>query len=74
MCLFICDKGTAYINAVFYGAKEMENKDGASSSSAITHVPAVTRKHILQVSTYQVNINIKQYIQYFFNNKFTIWY
>lgn len=52
--------GTAYINAVFYGVKngDVENKDGASSSSSTTIVnaPTTTRKHVLQVSTYQVNI------------------
>lgn len=48
--------GTSYINAVFYGVKsDAENKDGASSSSsAPISGPTSTRKHILQVSTYQV--------------------
>jgi cullin 3 len=48
--------GTAYINAVFYGIKnDPENKDGASSSSSATlNGPTTTRKHILQVSTYQM--------------------
>ncbi|XP_059609467.1 cullin-3 [Phlebotomus argentipes] len=49
--------GTAYINSVFYGCAKVdaENKDGASSSSgSITGGPTTTRKHILQVSTYQM--------------------
>lgn len=46
--------GTSYINAVFYGTKvDTENKDGPSSSSSVVG-PTSTRKHILQVSTYQV--------------------
>lgn len=49
--------GTSYINAVFYGVKNdpTENKDGPSSSSTATITgPTNTRKHVLQVSTYQV--------------------
>ncbi|XP_037957132.1 cullin-3 isoform X2 [Teleopsis dalmanni] len=52
--------GTAYINAVFYGRKNdtEKDKDGPSSSvmSSTTNfqVPTTTRKHILQVSTYQM--------------------
>lgn len=49
--------GTAYINAVFYGSKssECDKDDGPSSSSTTPAVPTTTRKHILQVSTYQVS-------------------
>jgi len=50
--------GTAYINAVFYGRKAVESekdKDAPSSSSSGCGVPTTTRKHILQVSTYQVS-------------------
>lgn len=50
--------GTAYINAVFYGRKANDSdkdKDGPSSSSSGCAVPTTTRKHILQVSTYQVS-------------------
>uniref|UniRef100_A0A1B0DEK6 Cullin family profile domain-containing protein n=1 Tax=Phlebotomus papatasi TaxID=29031 RepID=A0A1B0DEK6_PHLPP len=49
--------GTAYINSVFYGCSkgDSENKDGASSSSgSVAGGPTTTRKHILQVSTYQM--------------------
>lgn len=49
--------GTAYINAVFYGTKssEVDSRDGACSSSAQSiSVPTTTRKHVLQVSTYQM--------------------
>ncbi|EDV99260.1 GH13125 [Drosophila grimshawi] len=49
--------GTAYINAVFYGRKANDSdkdKDGPSSSSSGCAVPTTTRKHILQVSTYQM--------------------
>uniref|UniRef100_W8AVA3 Cullin-3 n=1 Tax=Ceratitis capitata TaxID=7213 RepID=W8AVA3_CERCA len=52
--------GTAYINAVFYGRKADSDKDkdgptsSMSSSSNGCTVPASTRKHILQVSTYQM--------------------
>lgn len=67
--------GTAYINAVFYGSKsnssECDKDDGPSSSSTTPGVPTTTRKHILQVSTYQVrlcrNILISQHnAQHFF--------
>lgn len=49
--------GTVYINAVFFGTKgETEkDKDGPSSSSPGIVSPTTTRKHILQVSTYQVS-------------------
>lgn len=56
-CL-ISISGTAYINAVFYGRKANDSdkdKDGPSSSSSGCAVPTTTRKHILQVSTYQVS-------------------
>ena len=43
---------------MFYGIRsETENKDGASSSSlpnVNTSAATTTRKHVLQVSTYQV--------------------
>lgn len=50
--------GTVYINAVFFGTKgETEkDKDGPSSSSPGIVSPTTTRKHILQVSTYQMCI------------------
>lgn len=52
--------GTVYMNASFYGTKgdtEKENKDGPSSSlPTTTTAPSTTRKHILQVSTYQMCI------------------
>ncbi|KAJ6645804.1 Cullin-3 [Pseudolycoriella hygida] len=52
--------GTAYINAVFYGSKssDCDKEDGPSSSSNTlgTQIPTTTRKHILQVSTYQMCI------------------
>lgn len=64
--------GTAFINAVFYGIKtengsggtgsgENENgssKEGACSSSGVLALPTTTRKHVLQVSTYQVSIKL----------------
>lgn len=47
-----------YINAVFYGSKsengDKDAKDGPSSSTTNGGIPTTTRKHILQVSTYQV--------------------
>ncbi|XP_068140665.1 cullin-3-A isoform X1 [Drosophila tropicalis] len=51
--------GTAYINAVFYGRKpanesEKDKDAPSSSSSGGTAGPTTTRKHILQVSTYQM--------------------
>ena len=47
--------GSADLNAVFYGSRreEGEGKDGASSSVSIPpNTPP--RKHIIQVSTYQM--------------------
>lgn len=49
--------GTADISAVFFGSKgdtEKECKDGPSSSLSTISTPAITREHVLQVSTYQV--------------------
>ncbi|XP_055838001.1 cullin-3 isoform X1 [Episyrphus balteatus] len=50
--------GTAYINAVFYGTKSEceKDKDGPSSSlsTSTNGGPTTTRKHVLQVSTYQM--------------------
>lgn len=59
--------GTAFINAVFYGIKSENggngsgennengnSKEGACSSSAGITLPTTTRKHVLQVSTYQM--------------------
>lgn len=52
--------GTAYINAVFYGRKADSEKDRDGPSSSImantnaAAIPTNTRKHILQVSTYQM--------------------
>lgn len=45
--------GSADLNAVFYGSRreDEEGKDGASSSVSISSSP---RKHIIQVSTYQM--------------------
>lgn len=42
---------------MFYGSKssECDKDDGPSSSSTTPSVPTTTRKHILQVSTYQVS-------------------
>lgn len=57
--MFLARSGTAYINAVFYGRKANDSdkdKDGPSSSSSGCAVPTTTRKHILQVSTYQVSV------------------
>ncbi|GLG96798.1 Cullin homolog 1 [Gryllus bimaculatus] len=51
--------GSSDLNAVFYGPRkeEGEGKDGASStslSSAASQRPSGPRKHIIQVSTYQI--------------------
>ncbi|KAK7792593.1 hypothetical protein R5R35_005312 [Gryllus longicercus] len=51
--------GSSDLNAVFYGPRkeEGEGKDGASStslSSAASQRPSGPRKHIIQVSTYQM--------------------
>lgn len=52
--------GTAYINAVFYGSKaaDPEKSDSVSASSTVSCSvgPTTTRKHVLQVSTYQVRL------------------
>jgi len=62
--------GSADLNAVFYGPRkeEGEGRDGASSSTALAVVsPAAAkagpRKHIIQVSTYQMCILV------LFNNR-----
>ncbi|XP_064535288.1 cullin-3-A isoform X1 [Drosophila montana] len=63
--------GTAYINAVFYGRKASDSdkdKDGPSSSSSGCAVPTTTRKHILQVSTYQMCVLL------LFNNRDVLTY
>ncbi|XP_030561268.1 cullin-3-A isoform X1 [Drosophila novamexicana] len=63
--------GTAYINAVFYGRKANDSdkdKDGPSSSSSGCAVPTTTRKHILQVSTYQMCVLL------LFNNRDVLTY
>ncbi|EDX05113.1 GD21965 [Drosophila simulans] len=63
--------GTAYINAVFYGRKAVESekdKDAPSSSSSGCAVPTTTRKHILQVSTYQMCVLL------LFNNRDVLTY
>ena len=57
--------GTAFINAVFFGVKLDSGveppdsligapREAACSSSASIAIPLNTRKHVLQVSTYQV--------------------
>lgn len=57
--------GSSDLNAVFFGPRreEGEGKDGASSSTSLqpltlrasaSSVPVVGRKHIIQVSTYQM--------------------
>lgn len=57
--------GSADLNAVFYGQRreEFEGKDGASSSTSLIVSPQsssaksnLPRKHIIQVSTYQMCI------------------
>lgn len=54
-------EGTAYINAIFFGTKSVEDKSGEAPSSSVAtsssevQGPSTTRKHILQVSTYQVS-------------------
>lgn len=64
MVLFL---GTAFINAVFYGVKLESGaeppdsligapREAACSSSATIAIPLNTRKHVLQVSTYQVKM------------------
>ncbi|XP_017022092.1 cullin-3-A isoform X1 [Drosophila kikkawai] len=63
--------GTAYINAVFYGRKAADSekdKDAPSSSSSGCAVPTTTRKHILQVSTYQMCVLL------LFNNRDVLTY
>ncbi|KAH8325882.1 hypothetical protein KR067_009683 [Drosophila pandora] len=63
--------GTAYINAVFYGRKAADtekDKDAPSSSSSGCAVPTTTRKHILQVSTYQMCVLL------LFNNRDVLTY
>ncbi|XP_020806967.1 cullin-3-A isoform X1 [Drosophila serrata] len=63
--------GTAYINAVFYGRKAADSdkdKDAPSSSSSGCPVPTTTRKHILQVSTYQMCVLL------LFNNRDVLTY
>lgn len=62
--------GSADLNAVFYGPRreEGEGKDGASSSTTLMCPPSGTqklgpRKHIIQVSTYQMCILV------LFNNR-----
>ncbi|EDW89764.2 cullin-3-A isoform X1 [Drosophila yakuba] len=63
--------GTAYINAVFYGRKAAESekdKDAPSSSSSGCAVPTTTRKHVLQVSTYQMCVLL------LFNNRDVLTY
>ncbi|BFF94863.1 cullin-3-A [Drosophila madeirensis] len=63
--------GTSYINAVFYGRKAADSdkdKDAPSSSSAGCTVPTTTRKHILQVSTYQMCVLL------LFNNRDVLTY
>jgi cullin 3 len=60
--------GSADLNAVFYGPRreEGEGKDGASSSTAVVvagGAKAGPRKHIIQVSTYQMCILV------LFNNR-----
>ena len=51
--------GSADLNAVFFGPRreEGEGRDGASSSTSLMSSgsgPAGPRKHIIQVSTYQM--------------------
>ncbi|XP_030383867.1 cullin-3 isoform X2 [Scaptodrosophila lebanonensis] len=63
--------GTAYINAIFFGRKTTDSdkdKDGPSSSSNGCTVPTTTRKHILQVSTYQMCVLL------LFNNRDVLTY
>ena len=54
-------KGTAFINAVFYGSKQDTGNESEAGCSSVKDVSACasigslqTRKHVLQVSTYQV--------------------
>lgn len=47
--------GSADLNAIFYGARRSENDSGAYvSSTANGHSQSTERKHIIQVSTYQM--------------------
>ncbi|XP_060844607.1 cullin-3-like [Rhopalosiphum padi] len=49
--------GSADLNAVFYGSRRPENDLSASVSSSVnSHKPSTERKHIIQVSTYQMCI------------------
>ncbi|XP_060530108.1 cullin-3 [Cylas formicarius] len=46
--------GNADLNAVFYGPRKEENDGACSSTSLVTSSRAGSRKHIIQVSTYQM--------------------
>ena len=49
--------GSADLNATFYGVKKEEGENGAASSSSNgSLVKSGPRKHIIQVSTYQMVI------------------
>uniref|UniRef100_A0A2S2P2L0 Cullin-3 n=2 Tax=Schizaphis graminum TaxID=13262 RepID=A0A2S2P2L0_SCHGA len=49
--------GSADLNAVFYGSRRPENDLSANVSSSVnSHNPSTERKHIIQVSTYQMCI------------------
>ncbi|XP_015374685.1 PREDICTED: cullin-3-like [Diuraphis noxia] len=48
--------GSADLNAVFYGPKRSDNELSTSISSANSLNPTTVRKHIIQVSTYQMCI------------------
>lgn len=47
--------GSADLNAIFYGTRRSENDSGTCvSSTAFVHNQSTERKHIIQVSTYQM--------------------
>lgn len=48
--------GSADLNATFYGSKKDDGENGAASSSSCAPPKAGPRKHIIQVSTYQMLI------------------
>lgn len=58
--------GTSFINAVFFGIKQEQGNESEAGSStkevgacSSTAVSLPTRKHVLQVSTYQVSETLK---------------